>query len=143
MRILLNHETALADEFSPIHRPMLVARASFLILLAWGLLFIPSQLAMASCGDYLQHRFSTTINIAKTESSNSQLPIKCAHCSSRSETPAPLPLRTSERMEKTPANLSKQHSDRLILSEFFVDLHLLADTQYFREVSTPPPKQSL
>lgn len=143
MRNSLNHETALADVFSLNRRPMLVARASFLILAAWGTLFIPSQLAMASCGDYLQHRFSTPINTVKSDTSSSQLPKKCAHCSSRSETPVPLPLKTIERMEKTPANLSEQHSDRLILSEFYVDLHLLADTQYFREVSTPPPKQSL
>jgi hypothetical protein len=143
MRISLNHETALPDEFSPIRRPMLVARASFLILVAMGLLLIPSQFAMASCGDYLHQRFATPFNIAKTDTSNSQLPKKCADCQSRSDTPAPLPLSTSERMENAPANLTERHSNRLILSEFFVDSHFLAVAQYFREVSTPPPKPSL
>ena len=143
MRITINHEADLAEDFSLTQQPILVARASFLILVALGMLVIPSQFAMASCGDYLHHRYTTPINVERTESHKSQLPSKCAHCSSRSETPAPLPLRTLERIEKAPANLSEQHSGCLILGEFFVDIQLLADNQCFREVSTPPPKRFL
>lgn len=143
MQISLNHETASAEEFSSISRARLVARVSFLILIACGMLVIPSQVAMASCGDYLEHRFSMPNSIAKIETSNSHVPQKCVHCSSRSETPAPLPLRTSERTEKAPANICEHQAERLILSESFFDINLPADAQYFREVSTPPPKQSL
>lgn len=141
MQIPLDNEAVLADEVSLIQRPIVVARASFLIHLALGMLLIPSQLAIASCGDYLQHHYTTPIKVERTESNNSQLPSKCAYCGSRSDTPVPMPLRTSERMEKAPGNMPEQCSDCLILGVFFVDFHLLAKAQYFREVSTPPPKQ--
>lgn len=121
-----------------LHRSVL--RASFLLIGACWIVFFSAHEAQASCGDHLQSTFHFDFKQINGESNNSPEPVRCIHCSYRSDAPLPLPLRTTEKVDKDSANVVEPHSDQVSSGDSVRDSLLLFVAQYFREVSTPPPK---
>ncbi|MFO0939939.1 MAG: hypothetical protein U0930_04165 [Pirellulales bacterium] len=121
-------------------RQRTVSGASFLLIGACCLILLSTQDALASCGDHLQQSVHFGINRIK---SDSRLPVKCIHCSGRSDAPIPLPLRITDRLEKDAANVFELLEAKSDSSDSVDNLLQLFAAQCFHEVSTPPPKFSV